>query len=100
MLLVAASAEFASDSAINKLSTSEKKVYEPLRKDKVFSNQYQERYVKTLEYVALFLPSRKDDFIILYTKKDADKRKSLNSTNYGIQDPFLVILVERYLKNN
>lgn len=82
---------FASRETLTNLPKEQKERCETIIKNSNFASKYQEWYGKSLEYLSAFLPSRKNDFIELYKKNDADKRKSLSLLNYGIQDAIVGI---------
>lgn len=85
-LLFSALAEFVSNHELDELTKEKRNNLLEERDKNSFSHQYHEWYAKSLEYVSVFLPSRKNDFIEMYRKKDAEKRKELTFVNYGIQD--------------
>jgi len=77
---------FYSQSDLDQVNEEHRKTLEQIGKEISFKSKYHEWYAKSLNYVATFLPSRKNDFIDLYRKKDAEKRKEISPLNYGIQD--------------
>lgn len=78
--------EFVSKEEFNDLTPEMKKQVLEFKKDLGFSEKYNKWYGKCIEYVKIFLPSRINDFIELFRKKDAEKRKEMSLLNYGIQD--------------
>ena len=85
-LSMAATYEFLPKSELDQATEEQKKTLEKFFKGMTFQSKYHEWYAKSLSYISTFLPSRKNDFIDLYRKKDAEKRKEVSLLNYGIQD--------------
>ncbi len=78
--------KFISEENEKELNPEEvKKINEELKTFN-FLKEYQIWYTKSLELLNIFLPSRKDDFIEYFKRKNDDKRTKITLINYCIND--------------